>query len=327
MASGRMAATARVVLAAAAACAGLACDGEKGGAGSAGGRKPKYKIGFAMTLNHPYWNNFYSGALDEGKRLGVEVMITDAQEDAGKQIVQIKQLIASGIDALCLVPMKPDELVGGVQEANRRKIPVILVNRHIAAGADCRTVCYIGTDTYEGAVTSAKLLCEAIGGKGGIVEFHQELGSGPERLRSKALRDVITGSYPEVKILRRIAHQGKRPVVVEEMKALLGDPALSAQIRGVYAHGDEFALAAGQACRSRQRKDIAIVGMGGSKEAIAAIKAGLLTGTSYQQPEQEGRRGVRRAVELLEGKTLESVYLIKCPPITKDNADQYVGQF
>jgi len=302
---------------------GLACGQRKQSTGG-GGKKAKYKIGFAMTLDHPYWNNFYSGALDEGRRLGVEVIITDAQEDASKQITQIRQLIASGIDALCLVPMKPDELVPGVRECNRRGIPVIVVNRHVGKG--CEYVCYIGTDTYEGAVTSAKILVEAIGGEGGIVEFHQELGSGPEQLRSKAIRHVIK-DYPKVRILRRIAHQGKRPVVVEEMKAILGDPALSARIKGVYAHGDEFALAAIQACESRGRKDIAIVGMGGSKEAIAAVRAGRMTGTSYQQPEQEGRRGVRRAVELLDGKKLRKQYLIKCPAITRQNAHQFEGQF
>ena len=289
------------------------------------GKKARYKIGLAMTLDHPYWNNFYSGALDEGRKLGVEVIVTDAQEDAGKQITQIKQLLASGIDALCLVPMKPDELVPGVREANRRRVPVIVVNRNVAEG--CEVVCYIGTDTYEGAVTSARILARAIGGEGGIVEFHQALGSGPERLRSKAVRDVIRDEYPKIKILRRIAHQGKRSVVVEEMKALLGDADLSAKIKGVYAHGDEFALAAAQACESRGRKDIAIVGMGGSKEAIAAVKAGRLTGTSYQQPEQEGRRGIRRAVELLEGKKLDKQYLIKCPAITPDNAEKFTGQF
>jgi ribose transport system substrate-binding protein len=301
---------------------GAGCGNKGGGDGRSG--KRRHKIGFAMTLDHPYWNNFYAGALDEGKKLGVEVIITDAQEDAGRQITQIKQLIASGIDALCLVPMKPDELIPGVQEANRRGIPVIVVNRQVGPG--CQYVCYIGTDTYEGAVTSAKILLEAIAGEGGVVEFHQELGSGPERLRSKALRDVQE-AYPRAKILRRIAHQGKRSVVVEEMKALLGDPKLAGQIKGVYAHGDEFAMAAVQACESRKRTDIAIVGMGGSKEAIAAVRAGRLTGTSYQQPEQEGRRGVRRAVEFLDGKKLEKEYLIKCPAITQDNADQFVGQF
>jgi len=311
-------------MAAAAAMIGLACNSGKEGGSGDGTEKAKYKIGFAMTLDHPYWNNFYSGALDEGDKLGVEVIITDAQEDAGRQITQIKQLIASGIDALCLVPMKPDELVPGVQEANRRGIPVIIVNRHVSKG--CDYVCYIGTDTYEGAVTSAKILMHAIKGEGGIIEFHQELGSGPERLRSKAIRQVMK-DHPKVDILRRIAHQGKRPVVVEEMKALLGDPELSPRIKGVYAHGDEFALAAIQACESRGRKDIAAVGMGGSKEAVAAVKAGRMTGTSYQQPEQEGRRGVRRAFEHLQGKELRKEYLIKCPAITKENAAQFVGQF
>jgi len=314
--------TIALVLAAGAILASLACD-----RGQDDGQKPKYRIGFAMTLDHPYWNNFYSGALDEGKKLGVEVIIRDAKEDAGKQIEQIRGLIASGIDALCLVPMKPEELVPGVVEANQRKIPVIVVNRTIGEG--CQYVCYIGTSTYEGAITSAGILLDAIGNEGGIIEFHQHLGSGPEKLRSKGIRDAIAklDDPAKVTILRRIAHQGKRSVVVEEMKALLGDPELSAKIKGIYAHGDEFAVAAAQVCQERDRKDIAIVGMGGSKEAIEAIKKGLITGTSYQQPEEEGRSGVRRAVEFLDGKKLEKEYTIPCPPITKANADKYTGQF
>ena len=306
--------------------AGPGCGGDKDDETGDGKGKANYKIGFAMTLDHPYWNNFYSGALDEGKKLGVEVIITDAKEDASKQITQIRRLIASGIDALCLVPMKPNELVPAVRECNEREIPVLIVNRHIGAG--CDYLCYIGTDTYDGAVTSAKILVEAIGGAGGVVEFHQALGSGPERLRSKAIREVINNGYEgKVEILRRIAHQGQRSVVGEEMKALLGNPDRSAKIKGVSAHGDEFALAAAQACEDRDRKDIAIVGMGGSKEAIEAVKKGRLTGTSYQQPEQEGRRGVRRALEYLQGRTLKKEYLIPCPAITKENAHKFKGQF
>ena len=58
--------------------------------------------------------------------------------------------------------------------------------------------------------------------------------------------------------------------------------------------------------------------MGGSTQAIEAIKQGKLTGTSYQQPDEEGRSGIRLAVKTLDGEKLEKRYPIPCPPITKE---------
>jgi ribose transport system permease protein len=289
-------------------------------ANSAPGEK-KYQIGFCMTLDDPYWQNMRLGAIDEGKKLGAEVTITNAKEDPMVQIQQIQEMIAKRVDVVCLVPMKREPLVAGVQALNRANIPVIMVNREVGEG--CAYVCFTGTDTYQGAITSAKILMEAIGGRGGIVELHQHLGTGPEIARSKALRDVIK-EYPEVTILARVPHEGDRGKAVKEMQTLLGK---FPDLKGVYVHGDPQAIAAAEACANAGRAGIAIVGMGGSQEAIEAIKQGKITGTSYQQPEEEGRSAVRLAVRRLKGEQLEKSYLIPCPPVTKANADQFKGQF
>ena len=281
----------------------------------------KQQIGFLMTLDHPYWQNMRLGARDEAQKLGIEVTILNAKEDPVLQIEQIKEIIAKRVDLVCLVPMKKEPLVRGVQMLNRSKIPVIIVNREI--GADCEYICYTGTDTYAGAVTSAKILAEAMGSKGQLVEFHQHLGTGPEVARSKALRDVLK-NYPNIKSIARIPHKGERDIVKTEMQTLLQKyPNLS----GVYAHGDNFAIAAAQVCQKAGRSDVKIVGMGGSKEAIEAIKQGILTGTSYQQPEEEGRSAIRLAVKYLQGEKLNKAYPVSCPPITKENAEQFKGQF
>jgi ribose transport system substrate-binding protein len=95
----------------------------------------------------------------------------------------------------------------------------------------------------------------------------------------------------------------------------------------VYAHGDNFAIAAAQVCHKADRTDIKAVGMGGSQEMIEAIKQGLVTGTSYQQPEEEGRSAMRLAVRYLNGEKLERAYPIECPAITKENAHKFKGQF
>lgn len=281
----------------------------------------KRQIGFLMTLDHPYWQNMRLGAEDEAQKLGVEVTILNAKEDPVLQIEQINEMIAKRVDIACLVPMKKEPLVRGVQMLNRAKIPVIIVNREIGDG--CEYICYTGTDTYAGAVVSAKILAEAIGGKGQIVEFHQHLGTGPEVARSQALRDVLK-DYPEIEPVARIPHNGQRDTVKTEMQTLLQK---HPDLAGVYAHGDNFAIAAAQVCQKAGRTDIKAVGMGGSEEMIQAIKQGLVTGTSYQQPEEEGRSAIRLAVKYLDGEKLDKTYPISCPAITIENADQFKGQF
>jgi len=281
----------------------------------------KQQIGFLMTLDHPYWQNMRLGAEDEAGKLGVEVTILNAKEDPVLQIEQINEMIAKRVDVACLVPMKKEPLVRGVQMLNRAKIPVIIVNREIGEG--CEYICYTGTDTYAGAVISAKILAEAIGGKGQIIEFHQHLGTGPEVARSQALRDVLE-DYPDIEPVARIPHNGERDIVKTEMQTLLQR---YPDLAGIYAHGDNFAIAAAQVCQKAGRADIKAVGMGGSKEMIEAVKQGLVTGTSYQQPEEEGRSAVRLAVKHLAGEKLEKTYPINCPAITAENAHQFKGQF
>ena len=281
----------------------------------------RYEIGFCMTLDHPYWQNMRLGAIDEGKKLGANVTIMNANEDPIRQIQQIQELIAKRVDVACVVPMKKEPLVSGIQALNRANIPVIIVNREVGQG--CDYLCYTGTDTYQGAVTSAKILAEAIGAKGGIVELHQQLGTGPEIMRSQALRDVLK-EHPDIKILARVAHEGDRGIAIRETQTLLGK---FPELKGIFAQGDNFAIAAADACIKAGRKDIKIVGVGGSQEAIEAVKTGKLTGTSFQRPEEEGRNAIRLAVKYLKGEKLEQSYPIECPPITKENAHEFKGQF
>jgi len=292
---------------------GMGCTAKTGPA--------KKQIGFLMTLDDPYWQNMRLGAMDEGQKLGVDVVVTNGKEDPVLQLQQIQEMIAKQVDAVCLVPLKKEPLVTGLQALNSAGIPVVLVNREVAEGGEY--ICYTGTDTYEGAATSAKILMQAIGGAGAIAELHQHLGTGPELARTQALRDVLK-EFPQVNIVARVPHEGDRGKAVKEVQALLGK---FPDLKGIYVHGDPQAIAAAEACRDAGRPEVAVVGMGGSVEAIQAIRDGNLTGTSYQQPEEEGRQAVRLAVKHLNGEKLEKQYLIPCPAITHENAADFKGQF
>lgn len=309
-----------VVFAALFACALVACDGGDG-SNSAGNSDDTIEIGFAMTLDHPYWQNMRLGAEDEAKKAGAGITITNAQEDAVKQIQQVRQLIAEQVDIICLVPMKKEPLVEAVAMCNRANIPVIIVNRELGDGAEY--ICYVGTDSYQGTLVAAKILFDAIDGAGSIVEFHQETGTGPEVDATRALRDLLK-EYPNVQIVDRLPQKSSRELVVSEMQTVLDK---HPNIKGVYCQDDVFAIAAAEVCRRSGRDDIKITGFGGGKESFAAIKEGLITGSSFQRPEEEGREAIKLALRHLAGEELEKRYPIACPPLTLDTVDQYKPQW
>ena len=288
--------------------------------------KSRYTLGVAMMLNHPYWTGMEQGARDEAaaweKEHGfdIDVILTDAREDAQLQITQIRQLIASGADGVMLVPAKPEPLVDGVLELNRKQIPVVLVNRPIGEGCDYVTYC--GTDTKEGAKVSARILMEAIGGEGEVAELQQIPGSGPQILRSAALDEVLE-EFPKVTLVARQSHGLDRTKTIKVTQALLPN---HPDLKGLYVHGDLFAIAASEVARQLDRK-IAIVGMGGSREALEAIRDGRITGTSMQQPYQEGRMGIRLLLRHLRGEQLDKSYPLVPVKVTAANAGEMEGQF
>jgi ABC-type sugar transport system substrate-binding protein len=292
--------------------------------------KTDLTVGIAMTWGHPYWQNMITGFKDEAKaqeqKRGVKVnlIFNNAEEDASKQIAQCENLVSQAVDAVVMVPVQEEASVRAVWVLNDANIPVVLDNRQLKdKTGKAKWICYTGTDSYDGARVSAELLMKAIGGEGAIVELQQVLGSGPQVARSQALQDVLK-SYPKVKLI------AQQPFGADESKAVnIMEDLLRAhpEIKGVYPHGDNAATFALKACEAAGRTDIKVVGMGGNKDALASIKAGRMVGTSYQQPYEEGRMGLRFALAYLFGEKVKRYAPTPVLPVTRENADKFKGQF
>ncbi len=292
--------------------------------------KRELNIGIAMTWGHPYWQNMITGIKDEAKAqeqkrgIKIDLVFNNAEEDASKQIAQCETLVSQGVDAVVMVPVQKEASVRGLWLLNDANIPVVLDNRRIEdKTGKAKWVCYTGTDTYDGAKVSAELLMKALGGEGAIVELQQVLGSDPQMARTQALQDVLK-DYPKVKLISQQSFGADESKVVGIMEDLLK---AHPEIKGVYPHGDNAATLALKACDAAGRKDIKIVGMGGNKDALAAIKAGRMVGTSYQQPYEEGRMGLRYAIAYLFGEQVKKYSPTPVLPVNSENCDKFKGQF
>lgn len=292
--------------------------------------KTSLTIGIAMTWGHPYWQNMITGLKDEAaaqeqqRGLTISAVFQNAEEDATKQTAQCENFVTQGVDAVIMVPMREEASVRAVWLLNDANVPVILVNRTINDTTGRATwVCYTGTDTYEGAKVSAQLLMDAIGGAGEIAELQQVLGCGPQIARTQALEDVLR-DYPNVRLVSQQSFGSDEAQAVGITQGLLG---AHPELVGIYAHGDNAAMHALKAAEAAGRTDLKIVGMGGNKDALQAIREGRLVGTSYQQPYEEGRSGMRCAIAYLMGEPVKRVDRTPVIPVTRDNAANFEGQF
>ncbi len=73
-------------------------------------------------------------------------------------------------------------------------------------------------------------------------------------------------------------------------------------IKGVFAHNDEMALGALEAAG----KDIVVVGIDATDDAVASVEDGRLAGSIAQQPAMIGEIGIETAMKVLAGEEVEA---------------------
>lgn len=96
----------------------------------------------------------------------------------------------------------------------------------------------------------------------------------------------------------------------------------------IITQDDNSAMGAGMALQEAGLKDkIYVVGLGGSKEGLAAIKDGLIDGTTYMSAVEEGAKTIEAAGKLLRGEKLEPVTPMIQVEVNKGNVDNFKGEW
>src|SRR5262249_46216430 len=174
---------------------------------------------------------------------------------------------------------------------------------------------------------AAELMNEALGGQGNVVIIEGTPGQSTTAARNKGFQDGLAKLNSKIKIL---AHQTANwdPVqakaVTEDFLTTYGD-----QINGLLSQHDNAAAAAAEAVKAAGRLPaIKIVGTGGSKNGVLAIRNGLVYGTMNQSPTTDAEQGLKLALDIVAGKPLpEKRNIIPMPKITAANANQFEGEW
>jgi inositol transport system substrate-binding protein len=97
-------------------------------AGAAGGDQKTICFAF-QDLETEFWVAGHKAIVETLNGLGVNVIERNANEDANKQLEQVKDCIAQGVDGIIIIPQDGESAVTIVGEANKAGIPIGVFNR------------------------------------------------------------------------------------------------------------------------------------------------------------------------------------------------------
>jgi ribose transport system substrate-binding protein len=97
----------------------------------------KLRIGISMkTLNAPYFAAQGKAAEEEVKKLGGTAISSDGENDMMKQIADVEDMLAKGIDGLILNPRDAQGLVPVTKQCTKAGVPVVIIDSSIDPSAD-----------------------------------------------------------------------------------------------------------------------------------------------------------------------------------------------
>ncbi|EGX59988.1 D-ribose ABC transporter permease protein [Streptomyces zinciresistens K42] len=277
------------------------------------------KMGLSLsTLNNPFFVQIRAGAQAEARKRGVDLTVTDAQNDASQQANQLQNFTSSGMGAIIVNPVDSDAASNSVQAAGKADIPVVAVDRGVNK-APVDTL--VASDNVAGGRLAAKSLAEKLGGKGRIVILQGQAGTSAARERAQGFAEGLR-DFPGVKVVAQQPADFDRTKGLDVMANLLQ---ANPDVQGVIAANDEMALGAIKALGSRAGTSVPVVGFDGTPDGLKAVEGGSLYASVAQQPSQLGRIAVDNALKALQGEKVEKTVKVPVKVVTRENVAGFKG--
>jgi ribose transport system substrate-binding protein len=257
----------------------------------------------------------------------IEVITMSGDGDIAKQSRDMDDLIAKKVNIVLVCSLDGNAIVPSIKAAHDAGIPVLAVSNEPASSASPLLAGFSGPDDYMQGKIAAELMNEALGGKGNVVIIEGTPGQSTTASRNKGFTDRLAELKSDIKILgKQTANWDpvQAKTVMEDFLTTYGD-----KINGVFSQDDNTAASAAEVVKEANKLPaIKVVGTGGSKNGVNAIRSGLVYGTMDQSPTTDAQQGLKLALQIISGKPLaEKRNIIPMPKITAANVSQFPGEW
>ena len=290
-------------------------------------------IGVSMAL---FDDNFLTvlrnGMIESAEGMdGVDVQVEDAQNDVAKQLDQINNFIASGVDAIIVNPVDTSATDAMSAAADSAGVPLVYVNRQpVNVDSLPDNQAFVASNEIESGTLAAFEGCKmlrAAGFAGGanIYILVGELSNQAAVQRTKDFHDVIDMDMCSfINIVDEQTANWSRDEAQDLMTNWLS---AGEEFQAVFANNDEMAIGAIQAMKASglSMEDVIVTGVDATQDALAAMQAGDLDVTVFQDAAGQGSGALQAALDLAAGKEVDQKVYIPFLLVTPDNIADFMS--
>ncbi|GAA0911321.1 ABC transporter substrate-binding protein [Virgisporangium aurantiacum] len=256
----------------------------------------------------------------EAAKQGVkQLLVTNAQSQLSKQIADIQDMLNQGAQFLIIAPLNSDGLEPALQAAAAKKVPVLTIDRKINSKSCKDYLAFLGSNFVEQGKRAADAMIKATGGNGKVAILLGSSGNNVTTDRTNGFVDQVKAKAPGLQIVAQQTGEFARDKGQAVMEQLISS---NPDITAVYAENDEMALGAVTALKAAGKnpgKDVKIVSIDGTKNAVQAIVDGTINAVIESNP-RFGPLAFKTALDFYNGTSIPENVIIEDREYDSTNA-------
>ena len=285
------------------------------------------KIGVSMDKFDDNFLTVLRNSMAEYARTvpGVTLHVEDAKDDVSRQLSQVQNFIANGVDAIIVNPVDTSATAAITKAAADANVPLVYVNREpIDVDKLGPKAAFVASNEAQSGTLETKAICKLLGGKGNILVIEGVLSNQSAVQRTKDVHEVI--ATPDCSGMKVVAEQTANYDRTQGQNLMTNWLSKGMKFDAVISNNDEMAIGALQAMKSAglDTKKAVVGGIDATQDGLAAMKAGDLKVTVFQDAAGQGKGAVDAALALAAGKPVEKKAYIPFQLVTPANMDQFM---
>lgn len=288
------------------------------------------KVGLTMpSLNAPYFAAQVAAVEKAAKDRGCEITTADSQNDFSKQINDVEDMIAKGIDILILNPRDQEALVPAADAATKAGVKVVVMDSTLNPKAN--VVTQVRSSNEENGRLVGDWIAKKMKGtpiKMLLLSGNQGNPGGLDR-RMGVIKGIVEGQLVnEGAVNLQILGQGWGDWATDGgLKAAEDLFQAHPDANLVVGENDSMVLGAVQAAKAAGLDGILFAAAAdGQREALEMVKEGTYGATGLNDPDLVGRTAFDIAYKAFKGELpadFPKLHLTPADVISAENVDKY----
>jgi inositol transport system substrate-binding protein len=291
-------------------------------------------IGVSMAL---FDDNFLTvlrnGMIEQAEAMdGVDIQVEDAQNDVARQLDQIKNFVASGVDAIIVNPVDTSATQAMSDADEQAGIPLVYVNRQpVNVDTLPDNQAFVASDERESGTLETVEICDILAAAGkdpaNVYIMMGELSNQAAVQRTQDIDDVIANDQcaVELNVIDRQTANWSRDEAQDLMTNWLstGEP-----FDALISNNDEMAIGAIQAMKASgiAMEDVVVGGIDATQDALLAMAAGELDVSVFQDAAGQGAGALDAALKLARGEDVDQKVYVPFQLVTPENMTEFTSK-